>query len=172
MPVETLVRHAVVDDLPAVETLRRADAKDLGFIPKARYELVAGKIAYEGRRRWLYEWLLIAVDNDDVTGFCFAAFHREGAKIEQVCVRRDARRMERALLLADAIEAEARRRHCPRLRCRVAADIEANLFWRAAGYVPVAETVSTWMNLRESNSRRPLIVYDKPLAQLALPVAS
>jgi hypothetical protein len=88
-----------------------------------------------------------------------------GCKIEQICVRADARRMERALSLADAVEAEAKRRNSGRMRCRVAYDIEANLFWRAAGYVPTATVVSTWLNLHESKSKRPLIVYDKVLSQ-------
>ncbi len=166
------VRQATEEDLAAIEALRRHDGKDLGFVPAAKYEHIVRRTSDRGRTRWRYEWLIVLTDNDDLTGFCLAGFHRDGAKVEQVCVREDARRMERALRLVDAIEREARRRHCPRLRCRVAADIEANYFWRAAGYVPVAETVSTWLNLRESLSRRPLIVYDKPLAQMRMEFAS
>lgn len=164
----SVVRFATEADLAAVESLRRADGKDLGFVPKAKYEHIVRRTSDRGRQRWMYEWLIVTQDNGDVTGFCLAGFHRDGAKIEQICVRHDARRMERALALADAIQDEAERRSSPRIRCRVAFDIEANHFWRAAGYVPVATTTSTWLNLRESSSRRPLTVYDKPLRQQTL----
>lgn len=159
-------------DLPAIEALRRADGDSLGFIPKARYEHIVERTLDRGRHRWKYEWLVVAIDNDDITGFCLAGFHRDGAKIEQVCVRQDARRMERALLLVDSIEDEARRRASLRIRCRVAYDIEANFFWLAAGYEPVTTVTSTWLNTRESASRRPLIVYDKELSQMTLFEAS
>ena len=162
------VRHALPSDLLAVESLRRADGKDLGFVPKAKYEHIVNRDSDRGRIRHLYEWLLVRTDEGDVNGFCLAGFHRMGCKIEQICVRADARRMERALSLADAVETEAKRRNSGRIRCRVAYDIEANLFWRAAGYVPTATVVGTWLNLRESKSRRPLIVYDKPLSQARL----
>jgi ribosomal protein S18 acetylase RimI-like enzyme len=162
------VRQAAVEDLPAVEALRRADGDSLGFVPKAKYEHIVNRTSDRGRQRWRYEWLLVCEDNADVTGFCLASFGRSGSKIEQVCVREDARRLERALRLVDAVETEARRRGSLRLRCRVAHDIEANFFWQAAGYVPVAETVSTYLNLRPSSSGRRLIVYDKELDQQLL----
>ena len=88
--------------------------------------------------------------------------------MQQLAVRQDARRMTRALLLMDTMEEEARRRGNPFIRARVAYDIEANFFWRAAGYEPVNTVTSTWLNIRESKSRRPLIVYDKALDQLPL----
>jgi hypothetical protein len=76
--------------------------------------------------------------------------------------------MERALALVDACEVEARKRGCLRIRCRVAADIDANFFWQAAGYKPIAQTTSTWLNVKESASRRPLYIYDKSLDQGSL----
>lgn len=76
--------------------------------------------------------------------------------------------MARALLLMDTMEEEAKRRGNPKIRARVAFDIEANFFWRAAGYHPVNMVTSTWLNTRESKSKRPLIVYDKVLDQLPL----
>ena len=161
----TVVRPATRWDLPAIEALRRADSSDLGFVPKAKYEHIVLRTSDRGRERWKYEWLIVCTDNGDVTGFLLAGYHRDGGKIEQVCVRNDARRMERALRLVAVCEDEARKRGSRRIRCRVAADIEANYFWRAAGFEPVATTTSTWLNVRESVSKRPLIVYDKPLDQ-------
>lgn len=151
-----------------MEALRRADGDSLGFVPKQKYEHIVNRTSDRGRNRWMYEWLIVCTDNDEVTGFCLASFGRAGGKIEQVCVRQDARRFERALRLVDAIETEARRRGSLRLRCRVAFDIEANFFWRAIGFEPVAETASTYLNLRPSSSGRRLIVYDKELDQQLL----
>jgi len=161
----TIVRPACSDDLRAIEALRRADGDCLGFIPKQRYEHIVNQTLDRGRPRWTYEWLLVSEDNTDVTGFVLASFGREGMKAEQVCVRRDARRMERALLLVGTVELEAVRRHMNRARCRVAYDIEANAFWLAAGWEAVATVTSTWLNIRESKCKRPLIVYDKVLCQ-------
>jgi GNAT superfamily N-acetyltransferase len=166
--VTTTVRQARFDDLPAVEALRRADGDALGFVPKAKYEHITLKTSDRGRDRWKYEWLIVAEDNEEITGFFLAGFHRDGAKGQQLCVRQDARRMERALKLVDAVETEARKRGSLRIRHRVAADIEANFFWRAAGYTPIAVTTSTWLNVKESASKRPLLIYDKPLDQGSL----
>lgn len=164
----TIVRLARFDDLPAIEALRRADGDALGFVPKAKYEHITLKTSDRGRERWKYEWLIVATDNEDITGFLLTGFHRDGCKMQQLCVRDDARRMERALRLVGACEDEARRRGSLRIRCRVAADIDANFFWRAAGYKPIAMTTSTWLNVRESASKRPLLIYDKPLDQGSL----
>jgi GNAT superfamily N-acetyltransferase len=159
----TLIRFGTPGDLPAVEALRRVDGADLGFIPKAKYEHIVYQTFDRGRRRWEYESLYVATDEGDVTGFCLANYSRGRAKIEQICVRQDVRRLERAMRLEATVEAEAQRRWCPLIRCRVAFDIEANFFWRAVGYRPIATTTSTWLNLRESKSRRPLVVYEKQL---------
>lgn len=166
--IGTIIRLAEGRDLAAIEALRRADGADLGFVPFAKYEHIVYKTSDRGRERWRYEWMIVAEDNDEVTGFLLTGFHRDGCKMQQVCVRNDARRMERALALVFACEDEARKRGCRRIRCRVAADIEANFFWRAAGFRAIATTASTWMNVKESKSRRPLLIYDKALDQGAL----
>ena len=166
--IDTVVRLATAADLSAIEALRRADGDALGFVPKAKYEHIVYRTSDRGRDRWKYEWLIVCTDNEDVTGFLLTGFHRDGCKMQQLCVRDDARRMERALKLVDACEVEARKRGCLRIRCRVAVDIDANFFWRAAGYQPIATTTSTWLNVKESMSRRPLFIYDKALDQGSL----
>jgi predicted GNAT superfamily acetyltransferase len=161
----TVVRDATSADLAAVEALRRADGADLGFIPQARYEHIVLKTLDRGRPRWEYERLFVSIDAREITGFLLGSLGKLGGKIEQVCVRADARRMERALALTDCLEAQARSRGIPLVRCRVAHDIEANLFWSAAGYLPIGMTMSTFLNTRASKSRRPIIQYEKLLNQ-------
>jgi len=44
--------------------------------------------------------------------------------------------------------------------------LESNWFWKASGYIVVGEVVSTWLNQRESKTKRPLFVYQKCFAPL------
>lgn len=157
------IRPATADDLAAIDSLRKKYGSDLGFLPLQKYQHIVNKTLDRGRSRWKYERLYVVEDNDDMTGFVLGSLGRNGAKCEQVCVREDARRMERAMRLVDAIQAEAIIRHLPLIRCRVAADIEANLFWQAIGYTAIDTTTSTWLNIKESKSKRPIILYEKPL---------
>lgn len=161
----TIVRPATEADLKGIDSLRKADGDSLGFLPIMKLQHIVTQTLDRGRWRWLYESLWVCEDNDDMTGYVLAGFHREGAKIEQICVRRDARRMERAMILEGVVDAEARARTKQRIRCRVAFDIEANFFWQAIGYNAIATVTSTWMNQGESKSRRPLVVYDKIICQ-------
>ena len=162
----TIIRPATPADLPDVDAMRSLDANCLGFFPLMKYECIVHKVPdHANRETWRRESLWVATDNGDITGFVLAGFHRDGTKIEQICVRRDARRMERALLLEGVVDTEAKRRQSARIKCRVAADIEANLFWVAAGYTPVAVQASTYRNLRPSQNKRALVIYHKTLAQ-------
>jgi hypothetical protein len=161
-----MIRSATINDLKAVDSLRKADGDCLGFLPIQKLEHIVNLTLDRGRRRFLYESLWVEEEMPgEITGYVLAGFHREGAKIEQICVRQDARRMERAIALEAVVDTEARARLKPRIRCRVAFDIEANFFWKAIGYTAITTTASTWMNHGESKSKRPLIVYDKILCQ-------
>jgi hypothetical protein len=168
MTLATVIRPALEADLKAIDSLRKADGDSLGFLPIMKLQCIVNQKLDRGRWRWLYESLWVAEDNGELTGYVLAGFHRDGAKIEQICVRGDARRMERAMLLEDVVQQEARLRQKQRIRCRVAFDIEANFFWKAIGYIPIATVSSTWMNQRESKSQRPLVVYDKTICQPTL----
>lgn len=116
-----------------------------------------------GRDRWKYARLLVTEDAGDLTGFCYASCANEAVTIFQIAVQIDARRWHRALLMADEIERWARYLERPGITCRVAFDLEANVFWRAIGYQPIKQVISTWLNQRESKSKRPLWEYYKDL---------
>lgn len=166
-----ICRAAIADDLGAIEAMRRTDGDALGFIPLARYAAVIDGATIDGRRRSDYEGVSVITDSDEVTGFVFAGFHRGGLKIEQVCVREDARRIERATALVRSVEATAWARGAPLARCRVAADLEATRFWEAMGYTARATVAATFMGYRKSWSRRPLIHFERELRQLELQLA-
>lgn len=173
----TTMRDATQHDLPYIESLRRKEGSALGFIPASVYEQTATRMLSttdaNPRYRWLYMRLLVVEDNGDLTGFCLCSFATEIARILQIVVQEDARRWYRATLMADEVEREAVKRHKNAISCRVAMDLESNFYWRALGYTPVGEVVSTWLNQRESHSKRPLWVYEKRIdGQLELKEAT
>lgn len=161
----TIIRDATTKDIEYIDSLRKREGDSLGFIPIGTYQSVTMKAPVGGRLRHLYSRLLVTIDNGDLTGFCYASFAQTKAHIFQIVVQEDARRWYRALLMTDEIEREAKIRGNTYITCRVAYDLESNLFWRGIGYNVIVETVSTWLNQRESKSKRPLIVYEKSIQQ-------
>lgn len=156
---ETIVREGKVKDWNYIDSLRIKESDALGFIPKNSYMSVLSKTLDGTRKRWEYARIYVTEDNGDLTGFCYATFYKTIARIYQIVVQEDARRWYRASLLEGIIREEATRYNCHGISCRVAFDLESNFFWKAMGYVPVKEVYSTWLNQKESKSKRPLWVY-------------
>jgi predicted GNAT superfamily acetyltransferase len=161
--MNTILRDALPTDIKYIDSLRKKEGSALGFIPVANYESVAMKAPVAGRLRHLYSTLMVTEDEGDLTGFCYTSFAENKAHIFQIVVQEDARRWQRALLMEGAVEAEAKKRGKTHLTCRVAYDLESNFFWRAIGFVVIAQTTSTWLNQKESQSKRPIIVYEKQI---------
>lgn len=161
--MSTVIRDAVPADWLYIDSLRKREGNALGFIPKDAYLAIMENrpIREKDARIHLTNRVLVTTDNDDLTGFVYASFARVWASIFQIVVQEDARRWARALLMADEIEAEAKRRGCWGVKCRVAYDLESNSFWRAIGYVPQRQVTSTWLNQKESKTKRPLWLYYK-----------
>lgn len=152
----TLVVDGTLRDLPYVEALRLRESDALGWLPLQEYAAVlAGQI--RSRR------IVLTRDDGEPTGYCLASAAPPTARIVQIVVQEDARRWHRALRLLAAVEAWARARGCLRVWARVAADLEANAFWRAAGYTPIATVRSTHHNRGPSRAQRLLLLYERPL---------
>lgn len=152
--LETKLRDADIADLKYIDSLRKKESAALGFIPIQQYEAVVNRWA---PRASLY----VLEDNGDLTGFCYVSYADNEAKIFQICVQQDARRWHRALMLADKVEAEARRCQNMGIKCRVAIDLESNYFWTAIGYKAVKKVTSTFLNHKVSDSKRELWIYTK-----------
>ena len=123
----TEIRRATLDDLKYLDDLRKKNGDALGFIPMQGYEMEVN-----GERRGS---IYLTFDNEDPTGFIYATHSGRGAShIIQVAIQEDARRMERASLLVNAVVAdgEARRSWLTSLRC--ADDLDSNHFWEALGF--------------------------------------
>jgi hypothetical protein len=161
-PIEgTLLRDALPEDWLYIDGLRKREGSALGFIPKNAYLGILNKHKADGRARYKYSRLLVTTDNGDLTGFCYVSYAENFAKVFQICVQEDARRWHRALMMIHQVEHDAERFHKDGITCRVAYDLESNFFWRATGYTPIKQIVSTWLNQRESKSKRPLWQYEK-----------
>ena len=166
---ETKIREAVGADFAYIDSLRKKEGSALGFMPKDAYLSVLEKKRLANRDRWKYQKLWVTVDGGDLTGFCYASFHKSPATIIQIVVQQDARRWHRALMMEAEVSAEAHKRGLLGIKCRVAADLESNFYWKAMGYSPIQACVSTWLNQRESKSKRQIILYHK---QFILPLFS
>jgi hypothetical protein len=160
---ETILREAVPQDFEYIDSLRKKEGSALGFLPKDAYMSVLHKARIANRDRWKYQKIWVTVDNGDLTGFCYASFANDPATIIQIVVQQDARRWHRAMLMEAAVSEEARNRTLTSIKCRVALDLESNFYWKAIGYQPVETVTSTWLNQKESKSKRPIIVYQKDM---------
>jgi predicted GNAT superfamily acetyltransferase len=166
MAEETQMRDGVASDWLFIDSLRKKEGSALGFIPKDAYLSILEHAPRANRARYKYQRVLVTLDNDDLTGFAYTSYASEWASIIQIVVRSDARRWHRAMLMADEVERDAVRYGKKGVTCRVAYDLESNFFWRAIGYLPIKQVVSTWLNQRESKSKRPLWVYRKEIGGL------
>jgi hypothetical protein len=163
MNEQTLLREAVPQDFAYIDSLRKKEGSALGFLPKDAYMSVLTKTRIANRDRWKYQKLWVTTDNNDLTGFCYASFANDPATIIQIVVQQDARRWHRAILMESAVCDEAKSRMLTSIKCRVAVDLESNFYWKAIGYNPVETVVSTWLNQKESKSKRPIVVYQKDM---------
>ena len=159
----TSIRAGRLEDFGYMDALRKKEGSALGFLPKDAYLSVLEKKRIANRDRWKYQRVWVTEDNGDMTGFCYASFSGDPATIIQIVVQQDARRWHRAMMMENAVDAEARERGLTSIKCRVALDLESNNYWKAIGYVPVQTVVSTWLNQCESKSKRPIVVYHKDL---------
>lgn len=170
-PGGTVLRHALPSDVRGVDALRKADSGSLGFINIGNYESVTTKTRVHNRDRWKSQHLLVTTDNDDLTGFAYVSYFQPAyTEIIQICVRRDARRMERALLMEQYVEQVSRQIDKPMLRARVAYDIDAVFFWSVIGFQVSGMELSTQYNRRTSQAKRPLFIFTRSLNGMAVPI--
>jgi len=164
--METKLRGGCGNDWLYIDSLRKSEGKSLGFIPKDAYLSVLESKRLSNRERFRYQDILLTLDDEDTTGFCYVSYSGDYCKVIQIVVQQDARRWERATMLLTEIEDRAKKRGNLGVMCRVAYDLESNWFWLASGYYVVNKVVSTWLNQKESKSKRPLLVYQKCFSPL------
>ena len=129
------IRMDIVDatlrDVSYIDWLRAKEGDAVGFIPKARYEMeISGERGGD---------IILAKENNEPVGFAYITYGPPlSAKIQQIAVQADARRMERGTALIAEITARAKRKGCAEIGARCAEDLEANEFWLALGFERIA----------------------------------
>ncbi|CAN5488831.1 hypothetical protein BH09PLA1_BH09PLA1_02300 [soil metagenome] len=126
------IRRSTMDDLPALDALQKQFNRALGFFPRAQME---GYIENG--------WVLVAQDaaTNALRGYCASRDRYlkrdELGVIYQLCV---APGVQRGLVGASLVkEVFAKSAYGCRLYCCwCAKDLEANHFWEAMGFVPIA----------------------------------
>lgn len=124
--------NAAIPDIKYIDWLRGKESEAVGFIPKVRYEMeINGESGGD---------ILLVKESGDLVGFSYVTYGPPySAKIQQIAIQEDARRMERATALIEEIATRARRKGCAEIGCRCAEDLEANKFWEILGFNKVSE---------------------------------
>ena len=130
-PIKNIsVRTSTIKDMLLVDKLQKENSYAVGFIQKTIWE----DYVWGGKRNFV---VLICEANNDAVGYVLITPARSGyryAKIQQIAVRNDARRLYYGRALIDVCTqfCEQFGRIGFTLRCRV--DLESNSFWKALGF--------------------------------------
>jgi GNAT superfamily N-acetyltransferase len=125
-----IVRNAVEKDMLLIDKLQKENSFAVGFIQKSIWE----KYVFGGERNFT---TLICEANNDAVGYVLITPGKAAytyAKIQQIAVRNDARRLQYGTALIDVCKqfCEQFQRTGFTLRCR--ADLESNYFWQSLGF--------------------------------------
>jgi N-acetylglutamate synthase-like GNAT family acetyltransferase len=148
-PARRLVK-ATPADLKFVDSLQKKYGRSLGFLPTPALQanLEAGNIT-------------LTRENEDAAGYLLVrpvlSWQPALASIVQAAVCMDAQRRHHGLALLLQIEHEARGRGQIALQANCAIGVEANEFWQAAGFKPIAHMTP------KTKSGREIICWRKPL---------
>ena len=131
-----LVRTSTIKDMLLIDKLQKENSFAVGFIQKTIWE----SYVFGGQRNFI---VLICEANNDAVGYVLITpglGQYRYAKIQQICIRNDARRLHYGTALLDVC-----RQFCNKfdrmgftLRCRT--DLDSNNFWKALGF----EHYKTW----------------------------
>ena len=126
---DLLVRTGTATDIAIIDKLQRENSYAVGFIQRTIWD----DYVFGGKRNFM---AFVCEKNGDEVGYMLLTPGLPGkyAKIQQVAVREDARRLDYGTALVSVA-----RRFCERfgrpgvtLRCRV--DLPSNAFWSALGF--------------------------------------
>ena len=127
---DLIVRTARPEDQTFIDALQKQNSYAVGFIQSTIWE----KYVFGGERNFV---VLICEKNDDMVGYVLLTPGRAPytyAKIQQIAVREDARRLDYGTALLAVVRefCNTFNRMGVTLRCRI--DLESNKFWQALGF--------------------------------------
>lgn len=128
------VRTSTIKDIPLIDKLQKENSFAVGFIQKTIWD----RYVFGGERNFV---VFICEANNDAVGYVLITPGKGAykyAKIQQIAVRNDARRLYYGTALLDVC-----RQFCEKfdrvgftLRCRQ--DLDSNHFWKALGFTKYA----------------------------------
>ena len=140
----TQTRHSnIAGIVPWIISEAKKGTNQIGFIPQSRYEQYhqAGS-------------LFVCVDQNELLAFIAVGRRHPTAKIHQLWTRNDVRRHLAASLLVATFTEQACKAGCRQIEARVASDLEANHFWKSAGFIKVGTHHPANARKREINVYR------------------
>lgn len=129
---DLMVRTSNEQDKSYIDKIQKENSFAVGFIQKTIWD----KYVFGGERNFV---AFIVEKNGDRVGYLLLTpgrTHGSYAKIQQIAVQEDARRLDYGTALIEAVEkfCEHMGRVGVTLRCRM--DLDANKFWKALGFSP------------------------------------
>lgn len=151
-PAVGVLSVATIADLRFIDSLQKKFGRSLGFLPTEA--LVAN---LEQRN------VNLCMENDEAAGYLLCrpvlSWQPGLASIVQAAVCMDAQRRHHGLALLLKVEEEARLRGQLAIQANCAIGVEANEFWQAAGFKPIAHLTPA------TKSQREIICWRKPLTR-------
>jgi GNAT superfamily N-acetyltransferase len=125
-----LVRTSCASDMLLIDKLQKENSNAVGFIQKSIWD----RYVFGGERNFV---VFICEANNDPVGYVLITPGKRPysyAKIQQIAIRNDARRLHYGSALLDVCRqyCQANNRIGFTLRCRI--DLESNNFWKALGF--------------------------------------
>lgn len=127
---DLIVRNSSIKDVTFIDDLQKVNSFAVGFIQKTVWD----KYVFGGERNFV---ALVCEKNGDSVGYILLTPGRtQGtyAKIQQIAIRQDARRLEYGTALISVVKKFCNEfgRKGVTLRCRI--DLESNKFWERLGF--------------------------------------
>lgn len=159
-PIKNIsVRTSTISDTLILDKLQKENTNAIGFLPITYFE----KCIWGGQKN---AFVFICTANNDEVGYVYITpgKHLSYAKIQQIAIRNDARRLQYGSALIDVC-----RQFCLlfervgfTLRCRV--DLESNFFWQSLGFTKYG----TWEKGKYNNQSRLIASNDINLYKIEL----
>jgi ribosomal protein S18 acetylase RimI-like enzyme len=124
------VRTSTIKDMLLIDKLQKENSNAVGFIQKSIWD----KYVFGGERNFI---VLICEANNDAVGYVLITPGmgvNRYAKIQQIAVRNDARRLYYGSALLDVCRQFCEKFHRIGFTLRCRQDLDSNLFWKSLGF--------------------------------------
>lgn len=149
-PTVGILSRATVRDLRFIDSLQKKFGRSLGFLPTQALEINLEKGNVD-----------LCLENGEPAGYLLCrpvlSWQPGLSSIVQAAVCMDAQRRHHGLALLLQVEERARARGQVAMQANCAVGVEANEFWAAAGFKPIAHLTPA------TKSQREIICWRKPL---------